>query len=46
MVAMSIALILNVVAFCYLRAWRPVINFVKAFQLDRQIKAYRVAGLL
>jgi hypothetical protein len=44
--AAIIALALNVIAFFYLRSWRPVVNFAKAFQLNRQIKAYRVAGLL
>jgi hypothetical protein len=44
--AAIIALTLNVIAFFYLKSWRPVVNFVKAYQLSRQIKAYRVAGLL
>lgn len=44
--AAIIALVLNVIAFFYLKSWRPVVTFFKAFQLNRQIKAYRVAGLL
>ena len=46
MTTVLIALALNITAFFYLRAWRPVVNLVKAIQLDRQIKAYRTAGLL
>ena len=48
-----LALALNIVAFFYLRSWRPLVAlaasvamFVKSIQLSRQIKAYRAAGLL
>ena len=44
--AAVIALALNIAAFFYLRSWRPVVNYVKAVRLSRQIRAMRVAGLL
>ena len=40
------ALTLNVAAFVYLRAWTPVVAYVKAAKLSRQVKAFRNAGLL
>lgn len=44
--AVVLALALNVIAFFYLKAWRPVVDLVKWFRLSRQIRAMRVAGLL
>jgi hypothetical protein len=39
-------LALNVAAFFYLHAWRPVADFIRAFRQVRLIRAYRIAGLL
>ena len=41
-----LCLALNIAAFFYLHAWRPVVDLVKWVRLSRSIKAMRVAGLL
>jgi hypothetical protein len=44
--AVLLALALNIVAFFYLQAWLPIVHLVRSVRLSRQIRAYRVAGLL
>lgn len=39
-------LALNLAVGFYLHLWQPITNLVKAFQLQRQIRAFRAAGLL
>jgi hypothetical protein len=39
-------LALNIAAFFYLHAWRPILDFVRALHQIRMIRAFRVAGLL
>jgi hypothetical protein len=41
-----LALALNIAAFFYLQAWLPIVHLVRSIRLSRQIRAYRVAGLL
>ena len=46
MATVLLCLALNIAAFFYLHAWRPVIDLWKWMRLSRQIKAMRVAGLM
>ena len=41
-----LCLALNIAAFFYLHAWRPVVDLWKWVRLSRQIRAMRIAGLL
>ena len=46
MATVLLCLALNIAAFFYLHAWRPVVDLWKWMRLSRQIKAMRVAGLM
>jgi hypothetical protein len=41
----GIALALNIAAFFYLQAWRPIADYARAVRLSRSIKRARIAGL-